>query len=175
MFGKFLRLLSGAAVLGGAVTLIAMTVHITADVLLKYFMNRPLSGTLEIVSAYYMVAVVFLPLASVELARDSIAVDVGYQFMPNLMKLACMVIVFSVTTVVYAVLAYSSWGDALKSFGMREVVMGNALVSIWPGRFVLPVSFGLAALASLYNLYLFATDAEERRAIVSTGDVETEV
>ena len=43
-----------------------MMLHITADVVGKFVFNRPLPGTIPIVSQYYMVIAAFLPLAMVE-------------------------------------------------------------------------------------------------------------
>ncbi len=63
----------------GGVAVVLMLVHVTLDVLLKYFANMPINGTLEIVSLYYMVAVVFLPLAAVQRARGHIIIEVFSQ------------------------------------------------------------------------------------------------
>ncbi len=65
------------AIGGLAVTL--MLVHVTLDVLLKHFFSMPINGTLEIVSLYYMVAAVFLPLGIVQRARGHIVVEVFTQ------------------------------------------------------------------------------------------------
>ena len=70
--------------------LLVMMLHVCADVALKYLMSRPIEGTLEIVSYYYMVAAVFLPLAFVELTRSAVAVDLFFIMMPRAMKIACM-------------------------------------------------------------------------------------
>ena len=40
-----------------------MMLHVTADVTGRYVFNRPLEGTTEIVAAYYMVMVAYLPWA----------------------------------------------------------------------------------------------------------------
>ncbi len=59
----------------GGVVIILLMLHITADVAGKYFFNTPIIGTLEIVSRYYMVAVVFLPLAFVQIRRQHLTVE----------------------------------------------------------------------------------------------------
>ena len=79
---RILGHLSNLTLILSGLFLFAMMVHVTVDVALRYAMNSPIPGTLEIVSAYYMVAGVFLPLAAVELARASIAVDAAYQCRP---------------------------------------------------------------------------------------------
>jgi TRAP-type C4-dicarboxylate transport system permease small subunit len=38
-----------------------MMAHVTVDVTCRYLLNSPLEGTTEVVAAYYMVAVAYLP------------------------------------------------------------------------------------------------------------------
>ena len=74
--GKALaRLLDIQATIGIAAVGLMMF-HITFDVFGKYLFNAPLPATLEIVSHYYMVVVVFLPLAMVEKRDAHISVEV---------------------------------------------------------------------------------------------------
>lgn len=70
------RVLSWAGAAGTALALAAMMLHISVDALSRWLFTRPFAGTLEIVSHYYMVAVVFLPLALVQRMREHIRVDI---------------------------------------------------------------------------------------------------
>lgn len=157
------------------VLLLIMMLHVTLDVGMKYFFNRPVPGTLEIVSYYYMVGAVFFPIAFVELTRSSVAVDLFYSMMPRRMKIACMVLVLLGCAAVYGGLGWISYGDALRSFSRSEVVMGPVTVLVWPSRFVLPVSFALGGLVCLWHLYRLATNPAIRDEIIGvhpeTGDV----
>jgi hypothetical protein len=49
------RRVSGAGVTISGILLFAMMVRVSFDVALKYAIDRPVPGTLEVVSAYYMV------------------------------------------------------------------------------------------------------------------------
>jgi len=155
--------------------LLAMMIHVSADVVLKYVLNRPIPGTLEIVSAYYMVGGVFLPIAMVEILRASISVDVAYQFMPRGMKAFCMFFGILASAAVYLVLAWTSWGDAMRSLTINEVMMGTVMVSVWPSRFVLPFSFLLAGAVCLWYLYQFFTSEEVRTRLIEAKEAEEEV
>jgi TRAP-type C4-dicarboxylate transport system permease small subunit len=146
---------------------IVMMVHITADVALKFFFNWPIPATLEIVSAYYMVACVFLPIAAVELTHSSIAVDTVYQFLPRSGKFACMVVVFAGSAAVYLLLAWISWGDALRSFAVGEVMFGNVPVSVWPSRFLMPVSLLLAGVVCLWHLGRLLGSPQDRELLMA--------
>src|SRR6266567_2009403 len=57
------------------IALILMMLHVNADVVGRLLLNHPIPVTIEVVSYYYMVAVIFLPLAAVERADHHIAVD----------------------------------------------------------------------------------------------------
>ena len=53
------------------IIIMVMMIHISADVAAKYLLNDPIDGTLEIVAAYYMVVIVFFPLAYVTITRGT--------------------------------------------------------------------------------------------------------
>ena len=72
----------GAATLASAM-MVLMMLHITLDVAARYFFNGQIVGTLEVVSFYYMVALVFLAFGFVELKHENIRVDLFVQMMPR--------------------------------------------------------------------------------------------
>lgn len=146
--------------------LLVMMLHVTLDVVLKYTLNQPIPGTIEVVSYYYMVTTVFLPIVFVELTRGSVAVDLFYGMMGRRLQIACMIMVLGFCAAIYAGLCWSTYGDAIKSFSRGEVVMGPVTVVVWPSRFVLPVSFGLGALVCLYHLFRLLTNETARNAII---------
>ena len=59
-----------------------MMLHVSADVTGRSFFGRPLEGTTEIVSAYYMVIVAYLPWAYLARNDTHISVDILTQLMP---------------------------------------------------------------------------------------------
>ncbi len=150
----------------GGLLLLVMMLHVTLDVAMKYLANHPVPGTLEIVSYYYMVGAVFLPIAFVELTRGSVAVDLFYDRMPLGMQIGCMVVVLGICVTVYAGLAWITLGDALRSFNKGEVVMGPVTVVVWPSRFVLPLSFGLGALICTWHLARLFLNPAARRDLI---------
>lgn len=155
--------------------MLAMMIHVTADVVMKYLWNRPIPGTLEVVSAYYMVGGVFLPIAAVEFMRRQIVVDVAYQFMGWNLKAFCIFVGLVMAMLVYAVLACTSWGDAMRSLAIREVMMGTVLVSVWPSRFVLPISFAAAGLVCLWQIYAFITLPDYRAQLIDAQEPEEDI
>jgi TRAP-type C4-dicarboxylate transport system permease small subunit len=173
-FNPIVRL-SDLSVVVSTIFLFAMMVHVSLDVLLKYVVNKPIPGTLEIVSAYYMVAGVFLPIAMVEIMRASIVVDVAYQFMPHAMKAFCIFLALFASALVYFILGWTTWGDALRSLSINEKMMGTVMVSVWPSRFILPFSFLFAGLVCVWHMYRFATSAVVREDMINAKEPEEEV
>ncbi len=148
----------------GTVALVLMALHVIADVVGRLAFTHPVYGTTEIVSFYYMVAAVCLPLAYMELRDEHITVDLIYLNMPLLLRRAVFVFSTLVTALFFGLFAYQSWFDSLRAMASREMVMGAALIEIWPSRYFLPVSFGLLAVAALLRAL---------KAVLSPRDAET--
>lgn len=161
-----LRWLSEALLTITAIPILVMMVHVTADVLMKYFLRSPLPGTLEIVSYYYMVAVVVLPAAFVELTRQAIAVDLFYQMMPRWLQAGCVVVVLLGSALTYGGLAWVTWPEALRSYRINEIVMGPVDVVIWPARFLMPIAMFVTALVCLWLLVRFFTNSDARAELI---------
>lgn len=150
-----------------AILLLVMMLHVCADVGMKYLFNRPIQGTLEVVSYYYMVWAVFLPLALVEMTRSAVSVELFFNMFPRAGQVACIALVLLLCTAAYAGLARITWLDALRSFDRGEVVMGPVTVAIWPSRFILPISFALAGLVCLWHLARLALSSEARSELIA--------
>lgn len=142
LFGRILLVFATIAIL-------MMALHIVADVVGRLTAARPIYGTTEIVSFYYMVAVVCLPLAYIELRDEHITVDVFYLHMPLWLKRTVFVFACLVTAGFFALFAYQSWHDSLRAMATRDMVMGHAMIEIWPSRFFMPIGFALLVVAAL--------------------------
>lgn len=162
-----LEWLSEALLTVTTIPVLAMMIHVTLDVVLKYTLRTPIQGTLEITSYYYMVAVVVLPMGFVELTRQSIAVDLFYQMMPYPVQVAVSAFVLIVSIAGYGGLAWITFPDAFLAFSRREIVMGTINVYIWPARFLMPVALSVAALVCLMHLIRLFTNPVEREKLVS--------
>jgi TRAP-type C4-dicarboxylate transport system permease small subunit len=132
--------------------MLLMMAHITIDVALRYFFNGRLIGTLEIVSYYYMVIIVFLSLGYVELRNEHIRVDLFAQMMPQSVQVALYFLACVLGLVFFGLLFWQSAQDAINATGRAEEAMSNFTFYIWPARWALPVGFGGIWLAVLSNL-----------------------
>ncbi len=149
LIGAGAKLLSCVA----ALCLFLMMAQIVLDVVMKYVFNAPIEGNLEVVSFYYMVAVVFLPLAMVELRHEHINVDLFFLMTPRAGQKYIYAFSSVLTAAFFAILTYQTFIDAVNATLTGEVMMGTNLVSIWPSRWALPVGMGLICLATLNHAW----------------------
>lgn len=156
------KLLGGASTLlawVAGIALILMMLHITVDVIARYVFNSPLHGTVEIVSAYYMVAVVFLPLAMIERLNGHIAVELVTQHFPRRIQHIGIGIVALLSAAYFCAFAWETWGDAVRKYDVGEQALGSISITIWPTRFYVPIGCGLIALVLVYKaIRLFVGD-----------------
>ena len=148
MESLFKKLANGLTLISGAVLLLMM-MHVTLDVALKNLFNAPFQGTVEISSYYYMVAVVMLPMALVEINDEQISVDLLFGHLPAILQKALLLVTFLATACVLALMTWRTGLDAIRAFRVGEVVMGSREVVVWPARCLLPLGFGLASIAAL--------------------------
>jgi len=133
-------------------TLVGMMVHVTLDVLLKYFFNQPIPGTAEVVAYYYMIGIVFLPLAYIEVQNRPIVVGLFYDLMPRALQAPLDVLGTVASLAFYAFLTWQSMTIALLSLENREFVDGIWKVVVWPSRFIIPLGLTIACAALLVRL-----------------------
>jgi len=124
-----------------------MMLHITADVTGRVVFDRPLDGTIEIVSGYYMVAVSFLPLAYISRHEGQIFVELFTRNLAERQLLRLEIVVKAVTVAYLSVFAWKTGEEAVFQTVSREMwETANGFVDIWPSRWALPLGCGLMAM-----------------------------
>ncbi len=123
-----------------AVIGLVMMLHVSADVIARVLFNHPIDGTIEIVSAYYMVAITFLPLAYVTRYEGHIVVEL---FTRNIAprRLAGLEAVINVFTLAYMIVF--TWMTTLAAIEQTEVgelwASATGYIPVWPSRWLLPI------------------------------------
>ena len=139
----------------GCVLVGLMALHVVLDVAGRYILNAPLPGTVEMVSHYYMVGVIFLPLAYVQSRRGHFAAEIFTQRMSPLAIALLEAIVTLVTALLLAFLAWRTAAYALEFTHARESVQtAYFTISTWPSRWLVPLGLGLMALYALVQALL---------------------
>ena len=150
---RVLSVLADIFLWAGAIAVLAMMLHVTADVLMKVALNQPIMGTLEIVSFVYMVGCTFLPLAHVQLSRTLIIVEVFTQNLAPEKNLRFDIGAAALTVAYLSLLAVMGAVVAVAKTGIGEAQDATYFdLPVWPMRWVFCISCGLAALIALYQL-----------------------
>ncbi len=130
-----------------AIVAITMMLHVVADILTKYIFNQPLLGTIEIVSGYYMVVLVFFPLALVAEAEGHIFVELFTRKLPKKAIRVLDAIARATTIVVGAGFAWITTDEAIHRSIEGEVWdVSDGSMIIWPSRWILPIGIGAMSL-----------------------------
>jgi TRAP-type C4-dicarboxylate transport system permease small subunit len=146
-----------------------MMLHITLDVVGKYLFNAPIEGTLETVALYYMVAIVFLPLAYSTHSGGQIVVEL---FTRNLSDRTVQSIDGAIGLFAFAFLGLFAWQTGLEAVArtdsgeVRETA--TSVISIWPSRWLPVIGYGTMAL------YFLVRGIEDLRGIERERTRETE-
>lgn len=144
------KLAISLALIAGLI-LIIMMVQTVVDVMMNLIAGRPIEGSLEFISYYYMVMVVFLPLAYVEMKHEHISADLVFRLFPKpvqriIYSLGCLVCV-----AFFAALTWQTLHDALNAYAINEIVMGAVYITIWPAKAVLPLGYLAITLMCFEN------------------------
>lgn len=152
-FGKGLERATYWLSLLGSLCVILMMLHITTEVTLRYLFSITLPGTLVFVGNYYMIVVVFVPLALLELRGRHIAVDVIAGNFPAGLQRVLAALAKLLTATVMGMLTYAAWEQALKKMQTGATIdQGTASIVIWPGYFLLVAGGALMTLVALVRL-----------------------
>ena len=130
-----------------ALVLLFAMVHICADVAARY-LGRPWMGTSEFVAFYYMVAIVFLPIALTTYRNGHLRVEFVTQSFSRrriaILELFGTGLAISVT----GIWCWRSILAAIHAVSISERTMvGAGLLAVWPGKVLMAVSASLVLLA----------------------------
>jgi|SRR5690606_2900294 len=173
MIDKVLGRISDVCGVLAGLALVLMMLHITAEVIARYVFASPLHGTVEIVSTYYMVAVVFLPLALIERVNGHIIVELLSKHLPERIRELLIAVVALASAAFFLAFAWQTWGDALSKYEIGEQALGTVAVTVWPTRFYIPVGCALLALVLIHKaVRLFRGDNSVLRAHIADSAID---
>lgn len=167
--GKTLGAVAGAYAVIGAIAVGLMMLHITADVIGKFVFNRPLPGTIPIVSQFYMVFATFLPLAMVERANAHISVEIIVVNFPKRIQDFIAMLASALGVIIFGILTWRALLEANRKYqvGTFSYEDGHKILT-WPTYYIVPFGTALLTLVLFYKLACFFTghvdgsDADEQ-------------
>lgn len=151
MIEKLIRLLARVFGLIGMIGMFAMLLHVTIDVAGKWLFDTPLPVTIEMTAHYYMVGVVFFPLAAVELKNGHISVEIIPQYLSTRARHILIAVVSLLGVVYFSIVTARTWHDAVNKFEIGEYLYGTVPLEIWQTRFFVPLGCGLLTLVLFWK------------------------
>ena len=140
------------------VALVLLLVQTVADVVMRAVAGGPIQGNLEIMSAYHMVILTFLPLGLLEMKREHITVDLAVMALGPIARRVVETFAYLVAAAFYALMLYRTSHVAWDAYQIGELLMTAVIVPIWPVKFVLPLGFFLAVTTALLHAWQAASD-----------------
>ncbi len=121
-----------------------MMLHVSIDVAGRTLFHRPIAGTTEIVSAYYMVAAAFLPWAWIERSNGHIMVELFTHAAPKNFNEWLDILVKIVTIAYVSLFTWQTGLRAIEQTRAGEVwEAAGRFIPVWPSRWMLPIAGGL--------------------------------
>lgn len=143
---------AGASGIAGILAVL-LVIHIFLDVLMRFVFQMPLDATILYVSVFYMIAVGFLPLGTLEVKEQHISVDLLVEKLPEKLQTVLSLIALLVTFVVAATVAVRTGQEALLKYATGAYsIQASGKIITWPSYFYLPIGFGLMALVSAWKM-----------------------
>lgn len=149
LFSLYLRFV-GLLVGVGEFVVAVMCLHIVAEIVANAVFASPIEGTPEIVARWYMVAIVFLPLALIHHRGDHISADLFTSRLgPRAQAGLDLVIQFAMVAMA-ATLAWFTFGEAWDATLRNErIELVSGAVPVWPARWLVPLGFATMAVVAL--------------------------
>ncbi|SDO63260.1 TRAP-type C4-dicarboxylate transport system, small permease component [Lutimaribacter pacificus] len=130
-----------------AILIGGMMVLVSLDVVLKYLLAAPVPMTLELVAAYFMPAICFLPLGNVTRTESHLEVELFTQNLSG-RPLSAIKLIGCVIGIAYsAVLIDQGVEQAIKMTSRGEYwELSSIAFPVWPARWFVPVGVSLMLL-----------------------------
>jgi TRAP-type C4-dicarboxylate transport system permease small subunit len=157
--GRLLGRLTDLLAFLACAAVVLMMLHITFDVFMR-FIGRPIPATVTIVPHYYMLPIIFLPLALAERNNAHITVEIFVQLLRRSWQRALAVLSWAVAAGVFGILLYQTWLDAVEKWRVGTFMMEvDWKIPIWASYFFLPAGFALVVAVLIYRILTTLTGA----------------
>lgn len=148
--------------IAAALLLAAMVLLTTADVIGRYFLNRPLPGAFEL-TELAMGAMVFFSLPLVTLRRQQVTVDLLEHAVPRAWRRAQQALFDLVAALCAAVVTWQLWGKAGQMAAAGETT-ATLQIAVYPLVYTMAALGGVTVAVMLAMAWGDATGALDPRA-----------
>jgi TRAP-type C4-dicarboxylate transport system permease small subunit len=149
------RITTAMAIVAG-IAVALMMIHTTISIIARSGFDYALTGTITIVSNYYMIIVVCLPLAWVERNDAHISVDVLTNHFSRSAQARLFGWTYLLSALVFALVAYASWEEAVTKYNLGLIsVERDIAIPTWVGYFAVPLGYGMGTVYALLRFVRF--------------------
>lgn len=150
---KKLTVVQNALMAVAVVVGVVMMLHVTLDVAARGLFRHALPGVGEITASYYMIMVVFLPLAWVSYQDTHIRADLFTQILPEKLRPIIAVGTDLLTIAYLALMGWQGVVSALKRTAANEIYqIPGGFLPVWPARWLVPIGVIAMILAIVLRL-----------------------
>ena len=166
--GRVISWINSAASGLAGVLVLCMVAHVSADVTMRYVFEKPMD---LYVSAFYMIAIAFLPLGLVEQKDSHIAVELLVEKFPQKIQTVLLFIAMLITVVVTAAVTLRTGQEAYAKYltGAFSIESGGKVIT-WPTYLSLPVGFGMMSIVSAWKLIAMITGKDSGLSAIVVED-----
>ena len=153
LLDRLAKFFSDAAMLLACLAVILMMIHVTAEAIGKYVFHVPMPATQETVQFYYMVALVFLPIAYIARGEGHICVELFTQNLKPPARARLDVFVGILTLIWVLLIAWYAGEEAVTTTLDGELQeTGNGYLIVWPGRWFIPTGCAVMGMSVALQL-----------------------
>jgi TRAP-type C4-dicarboxylate transport system permease small subunit len=150
---RLAKFFSDTAMLLACLAVVLMMIHVTAEAIGKYVFHVPMPATQETVQFYYMVALVFLPIAYIARGEGHICVELFTQNMKPRGRARLDVFVGILTLIWILLIAWYAGEEAVTTTLDGELQeTGNGYLIVWPGRWFIPAGCAVMGMSVALQL-----------------------
>jgi TRAP-type C4-dicarboxylate transport system permease small subunit len=168
LYQAYGRMLRGFGVISAVATFVMM-VLVVANVLGRYLLNQPLTGTLEFTESL-LVVIIFLSLALTQFDGGHIRVTLLTRRLPKAWARGLTVFCMLCGAVFFAWCAFAAWKFAAQSWSFKEQEWGTVVFPLYPVKFIVFAGILLLAIQFLLDAIaetMMPIKADDERAMES--------
>lgn len=148
---SFVRKASGTLQAVTSLLLFLMMLLITTEVVLRYVFRTSLKWSFD-VTAYMVVAIVFLGLAWVQVQHKHVRMDFFIRHSTGKRRVALEIVALVLGIVLFSLITWRSWTLAWYSLGTGSTSMGQVPLPLFPSQVVVPLGSFVLCLQFLVDL-----------------------
>jgi TRAP-type C4-dicarboxylate transport system permease small subunit len=156
---SYYRIVTRVLVTIAALTVVALMLHVVADVTMRFVFRSPVRDTIERVSFWWMPVIAYLGMAIAQEEKEHIDVPLVYMRTGVTSQVLMDVFRNGMTVAFLVVVTYFGTISAMSRMERGEYRAG---VVVWPARFVVPIAAALFILYLVQQTVAIVRDASHR-------------